>query len=533
MEAVLCRNDGKSRSTVIASEYRLHSGFYNVDSLRRPEHNGPVVFSIDCSASRKYSMSQYENPLIGRYASKKMSELWGSQRKFGTWRRLWLALAETEKELGLPITQQQLDEMKVHLDDIDFKAAAEYERKLRHDVMAHVHTFGDACPSARPIIHLGATSCFVTDNTDSILLREALELIQRRLVSVIDRLGKFAWKYKGLPCLAFTHLQPAQPTTVGKRACLWAYDLVLDLAELEHRIKTVLPLGNKGTTGTQASFLKLFDGDHEKVRRLEQLFCEKIGFQKSFAVTGQTYPRKMDAQIIDVLSAIAQSAHKFATDLRILAHRKEMEEPFETDQIGSSAMAYKRNPMRSERICSLARFVMSLQSSPGMTLATQWMERTLDDSANRRLVLPQAFLALDAILILYQNVAEGLVVYEKVIEKNLQSELPFMATENILMAAVAVTSGEGGDRQDLHEKIRQHAQAAAAVVKNEGGANDLLDRLRSDSAFSGVDIDAELNPSAFVGRAPEQVEEFLAEQVDPIRDRYEDFLTVQDVEVRV
>ncbi len=458
-----------------------------------------------------------------------MSELWGAQRKFSTWRRLWLALAETEAELGLPISQGQLDEMRQHLDDIDFTKAAEYERRLLHDVMAHVHTFGDACPTARPIIHLGATSCFVTDNTDAILLREALVLIQRRLVSVIDRLGKFAWKYKEMPCLAFTHLQPAQPTTVGKRACLWLYDLVLDLVELEHRIKNVKPLGNKGTTGTQASFLKLFDGDHEKVRLLERKFCEKIGFREPFAVTGQTYPRKMDAQIIDVLSAIAQSAHKFATDLRILAHRKEMEEPFEKEQIGSSAMPYKRNPMRSERICSLARFAMSLQSSPGMTLATQWMERTLDDSANRRLVLPQAFLALDAILILYQNVADGLVVYPKVIEKNLRAELPFMATENILMAAVE----KGGDRQELHEKIRQHAQSAAWVVKNDGGDNDLLDRLRKDPAFDGIDIDAELNPSAFVGRAPEQVDEFLTEQIDPIRNRYEDFLTAQDVEIRV
>jgi adenylosuccinate lyase len=346
---------------------------------------------------------------------------------------------------------------------------------------------------------------------------------------VIDRLGKFAWKYRDLPCLAFTHLQPAQPETVGRRACLWAYDLVLDLLETEHRINHLKTLGNKGTTGTQASFLKLFNGDHEKVRQLERIFCGKIGFDASFAVTGQTYPRKMDSQILDVLSGIAQSSHKFATDLRILAHRKEMEEPFEANQIGSSAMAYKRNPMRSERICSLSRFVMSLQTSPPMTAATQWMERTLDDSANRRLVLPQAFLSIDAVLILYQNIAEGMVVYPRVIEKNLRSELPFMATENILMAAVE----QGGDRQDLHERIRQHSQAAASIIKNEGRENDLLDRLRSDPAFAKVDIDAELEPSAFIGRSPEQVDEFLAGEIEPIRRRYEDILSIVNAEVWV
>jgi adenylosuccinate lyase len=445
-------------------------------------------------------------------------------------------LAETEAELGLPITQEQIEELRNHLDDIDFNKAAEYETKLRHDVMAHVHTYGDVCPNARPIIHLGATSCFVTDNADAILLREALTLIRNRLVVVIDRLGRFAWKYRELPCLAFTHLQPAQPTTVGRRAGLWAYDLILDLAETEHRLRNVKALGNKGTTGTQASFLKLFNGNHEKVRQLEQIFCEKIGLE-SFAITGQTYPRKMDSQILDVLSGIAQSAHKFATDLRILAHRKEMEEPFEADQIGSSAMAYKRNPMRSERICSLARLVMSLQTSPAMTASTQWLERTLDDSANRRIVLPQAFLAIDAVLILYRNIAEGLVVYPKVIEKNLWSELPFMATENILMAAVE----QGGDRQDLHERIRQHAQAAATMVKTEGGENDLLNRLRNDPAFNNVNIDAELEPSAFIGRSPEQVDELINEHIEPIRRRYEDFLintnininTVIDAEVRV
>lgn len=470
----------------------------------------------------------YDNPLIERYASREMCELFGPQKKFGTWRRLWLALAETEAELGLPITAEQIAEMRAHLDDIDFEKAAEYEKKLRHDVMAHVHTFGDCAPTARPIIHLGATSCFVTDNTDAILLRDAMKLIRRRLATVIDRLGAFAEKYRALPCLGFTHLQPAQPTTVGKRACLWNYDLVMDLDDLEHRIATIRTLGNKGTTGTQASFLKLFEGDHEKVKRLEALFCAKIGFDEPFAVTGQTYPRKLDAQVLDVLAQIAASAHKFATDLRIEAHRKEMEEPFEKNQIGSSAMAYKRNPMRSERICSLARFVMSLQSSPAMTLAVQWMERTLDDSANRRLVLPQAFLALDAILIIYQNIVEGMVVYPKVIEKNLRSELPFMATENILMATVEA----GGDRQDLHERIRVHSQAAAAQVKQEGKENDLLERLAADSAFANVDVAAELDPAKFVGRAPEQVDEFLAEQVEPIRRRCAD-LFVSDADLRV
>lgn len=473
-------------------------------------------------------MLNYSNPLIERYASSSMCELWGPQRKFGTWRRLWLALAEVEAELGLPITREQLDELALHLDDIDFTLSAKYEKELRHDVMAHVHTFGDAAPKAKPIIHLGATSCFVTDNTDAILLREALILVRKRLVSVIARLADFARKFRNLPCLGFTHLQPAQPVTLGKRATLWCYDLVLDFHELEHRIASIKPLGNKGTTGTQASFLKLFEGDHEKVKELEKRFCQKIGFEEAFAVTGQTYPRKMDAQVIDILSGIAQSSHKFATDLRILAHRKELEEPFEKQQIGSSAMAYKRNPMRSERICSLARFVMSLQSSPGMTLATQWMERTLDDSANRRLVLPQAFLAIDAILILYQNIAEGMVVYEKVIEKNLRSELPFMATENILMAAVE----KGGDRQELHEVIRKHSQDAAAIVKQEGGENDLMERLKKDPAFAGIPLDAELEPHRFIGRSPEQVDEFLADQVAPILQKYPSE-TAQPAELRV
>ena len=464
--------------------------------------------------------NQYQNPLIARYASPEMSRVWSPQRKFSTWRRLWVALAEAEAELGLNITHQQIAQLKQHTDDVDFEAAGAYERKLRHDVMAHVHAYGDQCPDARAIIHLGATSCFVTDNTDLILLRDALKLIRNRVVAVIDRLAKFAAEYRDLACLAFTHMQPAQPTTVGKRACLWAYDLVLDLAEIEHRLESLLARGAKGTTGTQASFLELFGGDHQKVRRLEELVCQKIGFDGSYAVTGQTYPRKIDSQVVDVLSGVAQSAHKMATDLRLLQHRKEIEEPFEKHQIGSSAMAYKRNPMRSERICSLARFAISLQSSPAATLATQWLERTLDDSANRRLVLPQAFLAIDAVLILCQNVSDALLVYPKVIAKNLLSELPFMASENILMAAVEA----GGDRQELHERIRQHSQAAGAVVKQEGGENDLLKRLAADEAFAAIDLTATLNPSQFVGRAPEQVDEFIGRIVDPIRKRYPDAL---------
>ncbi len=458
----------------------------------------------------------YQNPLITRYASKEMSRLWGDQRKFSTWRRLWVALAEAEQELGLAITDEQIAELKAHVDDIDFAAATAHERRLRHDVMAHVHAYGDVCPTARPIIHLGATSCYVTDNTDLLLMREALQMIRSRLVAVIDRLAQFAQQHRDLACLGYTHLQPAQPTTVGKRACLWAYDLVLDLQEIEHRLASLKSRSTKGTTGTQASFLSLFNGEHDKVRQLERFVAQKMGFDDTYAVTGQTYSRKIDVQVIDALSGIAQSAHKAATDLRILASRKEIEEPFEKDQIGSSAMAYKRNPMRCERMCSLARFAMSLQSSPANTLATQWMERTLDDSANRRLVLPQMFLAIDAILILYQNVSTGLVVYPQVIAKHLAEELPFMATENILMAAV----GTGGDRQDLHERIRRHSQDAANAVKQEGRPNDLLERLNADKAFASVDFDAVTDPSQFIGRAPQQVDEFVTEVVEPIRKEY-------------
>jgi adenylosuccinate lyase len=459
---------------------------------------------------------QYENPLITRYASPAMSVLFGAQRKHSTWRRLWVALAEAEAELGLPIRPEQIAQLQAHVDDIDFDVAGKYERQLRHDVMAHVHAYGDQCPEARAIIHLGATSCFVTDNADLLLLREALELVCRRLAGAIDALGTFATEHRALATLGFTHLQPAQPTTVGKRACLWAYDLALDLAEIEHRLASLRARSIKGASGTQASFLRLFEGDHQKVRQLEQRVAEKMGFASTYTVTGQTYPRKVDAQIVDSLAGIAGSAHKAATDWRILAHRKEIEEPFEKQQIGSSAMAYKRNPMRSERICSLARFVMSLQSSPGATLATQWMERTLDDSANRRLVLPQAFLAIDAVLILYRNVAEGLVVYPQVIARGLHEELPFMATEDILMEAVAA----GGDRQDLHEKIRAHSQEAAAQVKQHGKPNDLVERLAADPAFAQVDLQAAVNPSALVGRSPQQVDEFLEEVVAPIRQRY-------------
>ena len=463
----------------------------------------------------------YDNPLIGRYASAEMSQIWSPQRKFSTWRKLWVALAEAEAELGLPIAARQIEQLKSQVDRIDFAAAERYERELRHDVMAHVHAYGDVCPDARKIIHLGATSCYVTDNTDLLLIRESLDLVRTRLVRTIDRLADFAQRQRSLACLAFTHFQPAQPTTMGKRACLWAYDLVQDLEEVEHRIENLQARGVKGTTGTQASFLELFHGDHAKVRRLEELVAQKMGFAKTYPVTGQTYSRKVDMQVIATLGGIAASAHKAATDWRLLQGRKELEEPFESQQIGSSAMAYKRNPMRAERICAIARFVMSLESSAAQTMATQWLERTLDDSANRRLTLPQAFLGIDAVLLLYQNVASGLVVYPQVIASYLSQELPFMATENLLMAAVS----RGGDRQDLHERIRQHSQAAAAVVKEQGGKNDLLQRLAGDPGFKGLDLGATLDPSQYVGRAPEQVDEFLQEYVQPIRDKYADRLS--------
>ena len=457
---------------------------------------------------------RYDNPLISRYSSPEMAGLWSEQRKFGLWRRLWVILAEAEREMGLPIKEEQIQELAAHVDDIDFKRAAAYEQKLRHDVMAHVHTYGDACPNARPIIHLGATSCYVTDNADLVLMREGLVLLARRIAVVIDQLGKFAKEHRDLACLAFTHLQPAQPTTVGRRACLWAYDLALDLAEVEYRIGALRARSVKGTTGTQASFLALFHGDHAKVRKLDRLIAEKLGFGESYAVTGQTYSRKVDSQVLDVLSGIAQSAHKMATDVRILAHRKEIEEPFERDQIGSSAMAYKRNPMRCERMGSLARFVLSLQASPGATLSGQWLERTLDDSANRRLVIPESFLATDAILILMENIARGLEVHPARIRRRLKDELPFMATEELIVRAVRA----GGDRQVAHESIRKHSIEAARAMKNGATRNDMLERLSADPDFgvSFADMESTLDPMRFVGRAPEQVDEFLNDVVAPL-----------------
>jgi adenylosuccinate lyase len=458
----------------------------------------------------------YQNPLNTRYASREMSALWSDQRKHSTWRRLWVALAEAERELGLNISEAQIAELRSHIDDIDFAAAARYEKELRHDVMAHVHTYRDLCPTAGGIIHLGATSCYVTDNTELIQMRESLRILRRRLVQVIDRLADFALRHRDLPCLGFTHLQPAQPTTVGKRATLWCHDLVLDLEEVEHRLATLKFRGAKGTTGTQATFLTLFQGDHAKVVELDRRVAEKMGFDATYPVTGQTYSRKVDSQLLATLSGIGQSAHKAGSDLRLLQSRKELEEPFESQQIGSSAMAYKRNPMRAERMCALGRFAMSLAANGDQTAATQWMERTLDDSANRRLVIPQAFLATDAILILLENVASGLVVYPNVIARNLVEELPFMASENLLMAAVAA----GGDRQDLHERIRRHSLDAARAVKQEGRPNDLLDRLAKDPAFAKVDVSAAMEPAQFVGRAPEQVDEFIVAVVEPIRKRY-------------
>jgi adenylosuccinate lyase len=464
---------------------------------------------------RRVSHDRYENPLNTRYASREMSTLWSDQRKHSTWRRLWVALAEAERELGLDITELQVAELRAHVDDVDFDRAAAYERELRHDVMAHVHAYRDLCPTAGGIIHLGATSCYVTDNTELIQMREGLQILRRRLVQVIDRLADFAVRYKDLPCLGFTHLQPAQPTTVGKRATLWCHDLVLDLEEVEHRLATLKFRGAKGTTGTQATFLTLFQGDHEKVLALDRLVARKMGFDATYPVTGQTYSRKVDAQVLAVLSGVGQSVHKAGSDLRLLQSRKEIEEPFESKQIGSSAMAYKRNPMRAERMCALGRFAISLAANGDQTAATQWMERTLDDSANRRLSLPQAFLAVDAALILYRNIADGLVVYPKVIEKHLAEELPFMATEEILMAGVQA----GGDRQELHERVRVHSMEAGRQVKEQGRPNDLLARLAADPAFAKVNLSQALDARRFIGRAQQQVEEFVAGVVGPIRSR--------------
>lgn len=472
----------------------------------------------------------YISPLSTRYASKEMQALFSADMKFSTWRKLWVALAEAERELGLAISEEQIEEMRAHIYDIDYALAAEYESRVRHDVMAHVLTFGEICPKAKPIIHLGATSCYVGDNTDLIIMHKALKLIAAKLAAVIKNLSKFALQYKDLPCLAFTHFQPAQPTTVGKRACLWMNDLLLDLEDIEFTLANARLLGSKGTTGTQASFLELFDGDYEKVKKLDVLIAEKMGFSGCFPVSGQTYSRKVDSRYLNLLSGVAQSAAKFATDLRLLQHLKEMEEPFEKNQIGSSAMAYKRNPMRSERICSLSRYVCVDALNPAMTASTQWMERTLDDSANKRISVAEAFLATDAILNLYINITSGLVVYPKMIEKHLMAELPFMATENILMDAVK----RGGDRQELHEKIRQHSQAAAAKVKQEGEDCDLLERIAADPAF-GVTIEElreMLCPSNFVGCAPLQTERFLQEEAEPAIAKYSEE-NLGDLQIKV
>ena len=477
------------------------------------------------------STRMYESPLASRYASDEMLFLFSADKKFSTWRKLWIALAKAERELGLPITQEQIDEMSAHIYDIDYEYAAQMESQLRHDVMAHVHTFGKAAPSAMPIIHLGATSCYVGDNTDVILMREGLFLIRDKLVRVIAKLADFAEEYRSLPTLGFTHFQPAQLTTVGKRATLWINELLMDLQELEFRIGTLKLLGSKGTTGTQASFMELFDGDHEKIRKMEELIAKEMGFDGVVPVSGQTYSRKMDAGVLNTLSGIAQSAGKFATDMRLLSHLKECEEPFEGKQIGSSAMPYKRNPMRCERICSLARYVMADAQNTAMTSYNQWFERTLDDSANKRIAVPEAFLAVDAILNIYLNVASGIRVYPKVIRRHIMDELPFMATENIMMDAVR----RGGDRQQLHEAIRVHSVAAGKVVKEEGGKNDLVARIAGDPLFglTEEEIRFHLDPAAFIGRAPEQVTEFLRGWVSPVLEKYSDALRGEAPELKV
>ena len=461
----------------------------------------------------------YESPLSSRYASEEMLYLFSADKKFSTWRKLWVALARAEMELGLPVTQEQVDELEAHIYDIDYEKAAQWEKKLRHDVMAHVHTYGELCPKAMPIIHLGATSCYVGDNTDVILMREGLILVRNKLVQVIDALAKFAREYKALPTLGFTHFQAAQLVTVGKRASLWMNDLLLDLEEVEHRISTLKLLGSKGTTGTQASFLELFNGDHEKVKELERKIAKEMGFDGVVPVSGQTYSRKMDYSVLSVLSGIAQSASKFATDMRLLCHLKEVEEPFEKNQIGSSAMPYKRNPMRSERICALARYVICDSLNPGFTAGTQWFERTLDDSANKRIAVAEAFLAVDAILNIYMNVSAGLVVNERVVERRVMEKLPFMATENIMMESVK----RGGNRQELHEALRVHSHAAAARVKLEGGTNDLIDRIAADPMFplTRTEILEQLNPKAYTGRAANQVTEFLQDVVHPLLEQYQ------------
>lgn len=456
----------------------------------------------------------YESPFHKRYASKEMLEIFSPHKKFKTWRELWIALAEAEKELGLDITDEQINELKLYKDDINYELAEKIEKETRHDVMSHVHAYGAQCEKAKGIIHLGATSCYVGDNTDIIIYSEGLKLIKKKVLSVISKLSRFAEKYKDMPTLGFTHYQPAQLVTVGKRACLWIMDLLLDIEELDFVIDNLKLLGSKGTTGTQASFLALFNGDHEKVKKLEMLIAEKLGFKNVIPVSGQTYSRKQDSRILNALSAVAQSAYKFSNDMRLLANLKEMEEPFEKNQIGSSAMAYKRNPMRSERISSLARYVIVDALNPAITASTQWFERTLDDSANKRISLPEAFLAVDAILNIYNNIADGIVVYPKIIRKRILEELPFMATENILMEAVK----RGGDRQVLHERIRVHSMEASKMVKEEGKPNDLIKRIADDPLFdiSLEELDKVLAPENYIGRSKEQVEEFLSQHVLPV-----------------
>lgn len=472
----------------------------------------------------------YESPLNSRYASKEMQYIFSPDKKFSTWRKLWIALAESEKELGLPITDEQINQMKEHIYDINYDAAKEREKEVRHDVMSHVYAYGIQCPLAKPIIHLGATSCYVGDNTDIIIMTEAMQLIRNKLVALIKELSKFAEKYKKLPTLAFTHFQPAQPTTVGKRAALWLEDLVMDLEDVEYQLSKAKLLGCKGTTGTQASFLELFDGSHEKCRLLDKKIANKMGYESCFAVSGQTYPRKLDSQMLNVLSLIAQSAYKFSNDIRLLQHLKQIEEPFEKSQIGSSAMAYKRNPMRSERIGSLARYVIVDALNPAITASTQWFERTLDDSANKRISVPEAFLAVDAILSLYINVVDGLVVYDKVIHQQFMREIPFMATENIMMDAVK----RGGDRQELHERIRVHSMTAGKRVKVLGLDNNLPELIAADSAFglTKEEINDIMQPENFIGRAPEQTDEFIKSVVEPILEKYKNLSDVK-VEINV
>ena len=468
------------------------------------------------------STDRYVSPLSERYASKEMQYIFSPDMKFRTWRRLWIALAETEKELGLNITQEQIDELKAHKDDINYDVAKERERQVRHDVMSHVYAYGVQCPKAKGIIHLGATSCYVGDNTDIIVMSEALKLVQKKLVNVIAELSKFADKYKEQPTLAFTHFQPAQPTTVGKRATLWTQEFLMDLEDLEYVMSTLKLLGSKGTTGTQASFLELFEGDQETIDKIDPMIAEKMGFKNCYPVSGQTYSRKVDTRVLNILAGIAASAHKMSNDIRLLQHLKEVEEPFEKSQIGSSAMAYKRNPMRSERIASLSRYVMVDALNPAITSATQWFERTLDDSANKRLSIPEGFLAIDGILDLCLNVVNGLVVYPKVIEKHMMAELPFMATENIMMDAVKA----GGDRQELHERIRELSMEAGRTVKVEGKDNDLLERIAADPAFNLTieELQKSMDPSRYVGRAKEQTTAFITKTVQPVLDAHKEML---------